>query len=258
MQNNLKLNSRLRMIAEKIPRCRILADVGTDHAYIPIYAVMNGLCGKSLASDLRKGPLEMAGANIRRFGLDKRIETRVGNGLEPIAAEECDVIVIAGMGGSLIRDILSVSVNKAKVAQLLLLQPNNAADVLRKWLGENGFEIVRETLAIDAGKLYGLISAKWAGKVTAEDEFSYYAGNILLGSNDPLLRKYIEKKIKELEVVISGRSRARMKKSRTPVGGNDEKAAGMSILAGMDTGKCIEIRNRLIEFLETSPVKETI
>ncbi len=257
MQNNLKLNARLEMIAERIPSCNILADIGTDHAYIPIYAIKNGCCRKALAADLREGPLGMAGANIKRFGLEKLIETRFGNGLEPITLEECDVIVIAGMGGSLIRDILSSSVAKAQKAQLLLLQPNNAADILRKWLCENGFEIGQETLVIDAGKLYCLISTKWTGKAAAEDEFSYYIGNVLFGGNDPLLRKYVEKKVKELEVIISGRARSRTEilrteKQRTAAGGDLEKAERMSVVAGMDTEKCIEIKNRLIKFLKTT------
>lgn len=257
MQNNLKLNARLKIIAEKIPRCRILTDIGTDHAYIPIYAVKNGRCSKSLAADLREGPLKMASANVKRYGLETLIETRLGNGLEPVTPEECDVIVIAGMGGSLIRDILASSVSKAKEAQLLLLQPNNAADVLRKWLCENGFEIVQETLVIDAGKLYCLVSAKWTGRAAAEDEFSYYIGNVLLGGNDPLLHKYVEKKVKELETVISGRARSRTEKRRVEAGREDEAAGRMSILAGMDTEKCIEIRNRLIKFLEMTQLKET-
>jgi tRNA (adenine22-N1)-methyltransferase len=271
MRNNLKLNARLEMIAERIPHCRILVDIGTDHAYIPIYAVMNGGCSKSLAADLREGPLGMACANIKRYGLEKLIETRLGNGLEPIMLDECDVVVIAGMGGSLIRDILSSSVGKAQKAQLLLLQPNNAADVLRKWLCENGFEIDQETLVIDAGKLYCLLSTKWTGKTAVGDEFAYYIGNVLFDSGDPLLRKYVEKKVKELEVVISGRARSRTEKSRAADNGENESAGlvvdcvncspmhpdRMSILAGMDTEKCIQIRNRLVKFLESIKVEET-
>ena len=252
MQNNLKLNARLEMIAKRIPNCRILADVGTDHAYIPIYAVKNGRCSKSLAADLREGPLGMASANIKRYGLEKFIETRLGNGLEPITLDECDVVVIAGMGGSLIRDILSSSVRKAQDARLLLLQPNNAADVLRKWLCENGFNIGEETLVIDAGKLYSLINTKWTGLAVAGDEFDYYIGNVLFDSDDPLLHKYVEKKVKELEVVISGRTRSRKEKSRPAVGGENEIAGRLSILAGMNTEKCIDIRNRLKMFLETT------
>lgn len=235
----MKLNGRLMMIADKIPQCRTLADVGTDHAYIPIYAVKNGICDKALAVDLKTGPLRMAYANIKRFGLEDNIETRLGNGLEPILYSECDVIVIAGMGGPLIKDILSTSVEKSQKAKLLLLQPNNAADALRKWLYESGFDIVEEMLALDAGKLYCLISAKWTGMTVMKDEFTYYIGEKLLGGNDPLLRSYLMKKLKELEVIITGRGRS--------VPDKNHEAAGM---AGMNTATCIYIRNKLLEYLE--------
>lgn len=251
MQNNLKLTARLEMIAERIPICRVLADIGTDHAYIPVYAVKNGCCSKALAADLREGPLEMASANIKRYGLEQFIETRLGNGLESITLDECDVIVIAGMGGSLIRDILSTSVGKAQHARLLLLQPNNAADVLRKWLCENGCEIGQETLVLDAGKLYSLISAKWTGKAVVGDEFDYYIGNVLFASEDPLLHKYVGKKVKELETIISGRAKATKKKDRLSAGGDNEYAGRLSILAGMSTERCIDIRDRLEMFLGT-------
>lgn len=222
------------MIVNKIPNCRILTDIGTDHAYIPIYAVMNNLCEKALAADLRIGPLKMAHANIAQYGLENSIETRLGNGLEPILLSECDVIVVAGMGGLLIADILSVSVEKAKKAQMLLLQPNNAADTLRKWLYENGFDIIKEELVLDAGKLYCVISSKWTGVTVKKDEFAYYIGEKLLEGKDPLLQSYLSRKLKELETIIEGRSRS------NPDKGHD--AAGMS---GMDTAACIYIRNRL-------------
>jgi tRNA (adenine22-N1)-methyltransferase len=93
----MKLNKRLMMIAGKIPKCHTLADIGTDHAYIPIYAVKNQLCEKALAADLREGPLKMALENIRRCGTADKIEIRLGNGLEPIIYNEIDVIVVAGM-----------------------------------------------------------------------------------------------------------------------------------------------------------------
>lgn len=241
----MKLNGRLMMIADKIPHCRILTDVGTDHAFIPIYAVKHGRCEKALAADLRAGPLKMAYANIKRYGLEKKIETRLGDGLEPISPLECDVIVVAGMGGSLIREILSASVEKAQIAQLLLLQPNNAADALRKWLYEYGFDIVEEMLALDAGKLYCLISAKWTGVAVKKDEFTYYIGEKLFAGNDPLLRSYLMKKLKELEVIIAGRGKADQNKSSETAG-----------IAGMDTETCINIRNRLLDYLRISKLED--
>ena len=240
----MKLNGRLMMIVNKIPYCRILTDVGTDHAYIPIYAVMNGLCEKALALDLRTGPLKMADGNIRRYKLENSIETRLGNGLEPVLPSECDVIVVAGMGGLLMTDILSASVEKAQKAQLLLLQPNNAADALRKWLYENGFDIIEEELVLDAGKLYCMISAKWTGVAVIKDEFAYFIGERLLEGKDPLLQSYFSRKLKELEVIIEGRSRSDPDKSRD--------AAGMS---GMDTAACIYIRNRLLDYIANNSLK---
>ena len=235
----MKLNNRLKIIAEKIPECDILADIGTDHGYIPIYAVKNHLCRKALAADLRPGPLKMAQRNIIRYGLEDQIEIRLGNGLEPIEYSESDIIVISGMGGQLIRDILSRSFEKAVHAKLLLLQPNNAVNALRKWIYENGFDIVDETLVLDSGKIYCLINCKWTGNKTSKDEFIYYIGEKLLTSNDPLLKSYLNKKLKELEVITEGRGRANPDKGRKSTGTYE-----------IDTETCIFIRDRLKDELD--------
>ncbi len=235
----MRLNNRLKMIADNIPPCTTVSDIGTDHAYIPIYAVQNGLCEKALAADLRSGPLEMANKNIKRNGLETHVETRLGNGLEPILPSECDVIVIAGMGGQLIRDILSASGEKAQRARLLLLQPNNAPDALRRWLYENGYAIVDEALALDAGKYYCLISAQWTGEAVEKDLFTYYIGEKLFEKKDPLLPQYIRKKLRELEVVIEGRSRADVDKLKDREG-----------MAEWSSEACLYIRTRMNEYLE--------
>jgi len=235
----MKLSSRLGAIAENIPKCRILSDIGTDHAFIPIYAVENGLCERALAADLRKGPLEMAEVNIRKHGLGSSVEIRLGNGLEPIRPEECDVIVIAGMGGQLIRDILSSAPEKARHASVLLLQANNAVDALRKWLYENGYDIMEEKLVNDAGKLYCLIKAKWTGIPVIKDESDYYIGERIFEGNETLLGPYLRKKLKELEVIIEGRNRSDPEKKRYS---GEENI--------MDTDTCIEIRDRLADYLE--------
>ena len=235
----MKLSGRLATIAEQIPKCRILSDIGTDHAFVPIYAVENGLCERALAADLRKGPLEMAGANIRKRGLDNKIELRLGNGLGPILPEECDVVVIAGMGGQLIRDILLSAPEKASRASLLLLQANNAVDALRKWLYENGFGILGETLVSDAGKLYCLIKAVWKGEPEKKDEFTYYIGERVFEGNEPLLRQYLRRKLKELQVIIEGRSKSDPGKKRYECDGST-----------MSTETCIDIRDWLTEYLK--------
>ena len=205
----MKLNNRLMMITKQIPQCNILADIGTDHAFIPIYAVKHEICAKALAADLREGPLKIAHENIKKHKLENSIETRLGNGLQPISLFECDVIVIAGMGGQLIRDILAASLEKAHKAKMLILQPNNATDSLRRWLDGNGFHIIGETLALDAGKLYCIMKVKWTDTVVEKDDFAYYIGEKLLESRDPLLKRYLTKKLGEIEVIIEGRSKSK-------------------------------------------------
>lgn len=235
----MKLNGRLRLIAESIPHCSMLADIGTDHAYIPIYAVQQGKCERALAADLRPGPLRMAQANIGKHGLKDRIETRLGDGLEPIGAEECDVIVIAGMGGPLIKKILSDSFEKVQKARRLLLQANNAIDALRRWLYENGFEIFSEKLVEDAGKLYCLIEASWTGVRLVRDDFSCYIGEKVFSGNSTLLDRYLGKKLGELNTIISGRARS-----------DPDKIRKIEEETSLDTETCIVIRDKLIEYMK--------
>jgi tRNA (adenine22-N1)-methyltransferase len=234
----MRLNGRLKMIADQIPKCGILADIGTDHAFIPIYVVKNGICEKALAADLRTGPLEMASKNIKKHGLSDKIQTRMGDGLEPILPNECEVVVIAGMGGALIRDILAASVEKAMKARLLLLQANTAVETLRRWLYENGFIIEHEHLALDAGKCYVAIESRWTGHPEGKDEFTYFVGEKIFEGNEAHLQRYLRKKLREVEVIIEGRSRSDPSKMRI-----DEDSNSFS------TENCILIRDKLKEYL---------
>ncbi len=235
----MKLNGRLLSIAEKLPACDILVDIGTDHGYIPIYAVKNNICKKAIASDLREGPLKAALRNIKKNSVERKIELRQGNGLESILPYECDLIVIAGMGGSLIRDILSESLEKAKRAKLLVLQPNTALFHLRKWLYENGFDIVDEALSFDAGKFYCIISTKWTGVSNQMEDEDYYLGLKLFSSKDPLLNAYLNKKLSELNVIITGRARSNKENKHKRDYDND-----------ISTVSCIKIKERIVDYLE--------
>ncbi|MGI6669388.1 MAG: tRNA (adenine(22)-N(1))-methyltransferase [Acetivibrionales bacterium] len=261
----MRLNRRLKMIVEQIPPCEILADIGTDHAYVPIYAVKTGLCDRALAVDIRTGPLSAAANNIKRHGLEKLIETRHGDGLGPVRLSECDVVVVAGMGGLLIRDILSSAQDKAKTANLLILQPNSAAEALRKWLYENGFALTCERLVKDAGKIYCFINAKWDGKAESKGEFTYYVGDKVFCGNEPLIEEYLRRKLRTVEVIIGGRSKKRNNESSTcgkclyygPVmtemdaegddGYNREASGGSGRISEMSTATLINIRNKIKE-----------
>ena len=198
----MELKGRLKLITEKIPKCDSLCDVGTDHAYIPIFSIENKICIKAIASDVRIGPLEIAKENIRLAGLKDKIETRLGGGLQPIRDGEVDTYVIAGMGGVLICDILKESYNKAQSAKTIILQPMNAIEILREWLLKNGFEIVDEELTSEGEKIYNVIVCKWTGTIVREPEIYYYVGRRLIERKDPLLATFLEKKLKQTNTIL--------------------------------------------------------
>jgi len=210
----MELRGRLGLIGEMVPSCSVLCDIGTDHAYIPIYAVGANKCARAIATDIKKGPLLAAERNIKGHGLECRIETRLGNGLECIDEGEADVIIIAGMGGILIREILLKGIEKAKKANALIIQPMNAIEIVREWLYENGFDIYDETLTQEGEKIYVVIAAKWAGFPKKVDKIYYHIGEKLIEKNDPILRKYIDKKYRQLEKVIYGLQKSKNKNKK--------------------------------------------
>jgi len=147
---------RLSAILDKISASGI-ADIGTDHAYIPINAISGGRCGFAVACDIRPGPLKIAAANVHKYKLDDKIQLRLGGGLSQIKAGETGQIVIAGMGGIMIREILKNDINIAKSAESLILQPMNYAPELRRFLFDNGFAITVEDLAVEGYKVYNVM-----------------------------------------------------------------------------------------------------
>lgn len=154
-----ELNPRLRKIAQLVPPNACTADIGTDHAYIPIVLVKAGVTPRAIASDIKKGPIQRAKTNILSHGLGALVETRLGAGLETLSPSEAEVIIVAGMGGILIADILEASREIVNSAQLLILQPMTASTELRQYLCENGYEIKAEYLEAEEEKLYNIITA---------------------------------------------------------------------------------------------------
>ena len=156
-------SSRIKKLQELAGRCDVLGDVGTDHALVPIYMVENGLCTKAIASDLNQGPLRKASDNVRRSGLRDKITLRLGEGLTPYVPGDCDVYVIAGMGGTLIAEILEQSPEVAHRADKLILQPNTCRAELRRFLNENGYEILDEDCAAEKKHIYVFLTVKYTG-----------------------------------------------------------------------------------------------
>ena len=176
------------------------ADIGTDHAYLPIYLIKNNISSKVLACDLRKGPLNNARENVIRAGCEDKIELRLSDGLDSVLPDEADDIIICGMGGTLIAEILSRAEWIKDSKFNLILQPQSHADDLRRCLFENGFEILDEKSVTDEGRDYLVFNSVYSGSVySREDDLKIYFGS-LLENNDPVSKRIAARTIKYLKV----------------------------------------------------------
>ena len=151
---NITLGERLAACASLVRRDAFLCDVGTDHAYLPIYLCESGVISRAVASDINEGPILRAKENIAAHRLTDRIDTELAGGLHSLEERGFSDIVIAGMGGLMIRDIISEAPFLRDEKISLVLQPMKNEDELRFWLSENGFFIADERLALDSGKIY--------------------------------------------------------------------------------------------------------
>ena len=159
MAKQLELTPRLQLLADWVPQGTRLADVGTDHAYLPVWLILHGRVSCAIASDLRKGPLERARLTGRTYGAEN-IEYRLCNGLAEIHSGEVDTVAIAGMGGETIASILSAAPWTKDGKHTLLLQPMTRSAQLRQFLMEHGYVITREALVRDRGTIYPLLEVK--------------------------------------------------------------------------------------------------
>lgn len=199
----MELSKRLEFIAKHIDKCNSIADIGTDHGYIPIYAVKNNLCERAIASDINKDPVRKSKLNISLEGLSDKIETRLGGGLDTIKSKEAEGVVIAGMGGNLIRDILEAGKNKLPFFKFIILQPAQNPEVLREYLYNNGYKILEEDLCFDEGIYYELFKVvKKSGENTKVDSIFYEFSPVLLKTKHPLMLPYIESKEKKYKKIL--------------------------------------------------------
>ncbi len=171
----INLDKRLSAVAALVRPGSRLADIGTDHAYLPVHLVQAGVCPTAIASDIGAGPLEAARHTVTENELTSKIALRLGNGLATVSADEVEDIAIAGMGGETIAAILEAAPWVKDARLRLILQPMTRAEDLRRWLLQNGFSVLEEHLIIDGRHLYPVLAAEYTG-VTCEDDLLIYGG----------------------------------------------------------------------------------
>ena len=198
------ISERLKTIAGCVDNCDFLVDVGTDHAYIPIYLVEKKIVKNAIACDISKGSVEKAEKNIKLHNYCDVIETRLGDGLSVIKEyEKPDQIIIAGMGGMLTIDILKNSPNVVKSAKKLILQPQRDIDKVRKVVHTFGFKIVCEKMLFEDGKYYNVFVCE-KGLDFEYTERDYFFGKLLLESNNPVLKNQVAFELNKIKNVIDG------------------------------------------------------
>ena len=188
----MQLSKRLQAVARLVTPGSRLADVGTDHGYVPIWLFEQGQILSAIAMDLRNGPLERAREHIQMHGLDAHIETRLSDGLDKLLPGEADSIVIAGMGGMLVVKILSQGQKVLSSAKELILQPQSDLVAVREYLHRTGFVIVKEDMIFEDGKYYPMMKAVH-GENTDDRKIWFLYGRLLLENRHPVLKSYLEK-----------------------------------------------------------------
>lgn len=189
------LKPRLELILELIKDTDTLLDVGCDHAYLSIEALKRGIAKRVIAADVNEGPLKKAAENVENSGLTDKISLRLGSGIEVICEKEADTVVIAGMGGVLISEILDKNPKLSKSVKRYILQPMNSKEDLRKYLADNGYSIVCESLSKEKDKIYSILTVIPEKDEGLNKEIFLHTGNLLnaKSTSKELILEYLDK-----------------------------------------------------------------
>ena len=221
----IKLTNRLQMTASLVREGKRIADIGTDHAFLPAYLVLSGKNPSAIASDLREGPLENARQTVTEHGLNEKIELRLSDGFDMLYHTEADDFVLAGMGGTLMAELISRTEWLKNVNLHLVLQPQSHTHDVRRYLCENGFRINTELCVNEGERLYIAFDAFFTGEAEMKNETYYYFGS------------YPEKE-DELSVLYVKNLKERLEKEKTALKDSGYDSSRIEeILRGVENGK---------------------
>ena len=203
--NSENLSKRLHTVTNFVPKGSVLADIGSDHAYLPCYAIHKGIVDKAIAGEVADGPFTSAYNQVKQEGFQEQISVRKGDGLDVLAPGEATCITIAGMGGTLISSILERGKDKLEGTQRLVLQPNIQAINIRKWLLENDWELIDEEILEEDGKIYEILVAEKGNSealYTEKKESELLLGPFLMKQCSDVFRKKWTAEMKHWRTII--------------------------------------------------------
>lgn len=200
----MRLSERLQRVAGMVSECDTVADVGTDHGYVPMYLVGEGKCRRAIAMDINKGPLERAAENIQREQMEAQIETRLSDGLEALNPNEVHTIIVAGLGGELMVRILENGKDVLQTVEELVLSPHSEWKQVRKYLIQNRYIICEEQMLIDEGKYYIILKVRHGQETQPYTEEEFAFGRCLIAKRNPVLFEYLNKEYNKYTVIFEG------------------------------------------------------
>ncbi|PKM89770.1 MAG: SAM-dependent methyltransferase [Firmicutes bacterium HGW-Firmicutes-12] len=206
----LRISNRLQALAKMVPQGMRTADIGTDHAFLPCYLISQGISPFVIAIDMNEGPFEAARRNISNYLLENYIDLRLGEGLKPLKPHEVEVLVIAGLGGSTMTEILNGSPEVVCEARRVIFQPMTDAEVIRIWLQENGWTIIDEELIYEDRRIFEIIAAeKRKSRTLSQSELCF--GPLLIEKKHPLLPDLLEKELNGLQEILKQLAKSKNK-----------------------------------------------
>lgn len=191
------LNKRLVLAANMLNKGKAVADIGTDHAFLPIYLIRNGISERVIACDIAEGPLSVASENIKKYKLEDKIELRLADGLKGVKPMECNQITICGMGGETIADIIDAADWVKSPDVTLVLQPMSCDDRLREYLISNGFEVEKERAVVSQGRVYTVMRVLYTKKLQKSNADFKYIGRLLDAPDDAAL-VFVKRRLKSM------------------------------------------------------------
>ncbi len=203
MSTQANLDNRLRLCAEFVRPDSRPADIGTDHAYLPVWLCRNGICPSAIAADINPEPLKRGRETVVQAGMSGVVELRLSDGLSAIGEGEADDIIIAGMGGELIAKIIADCPYAKRGDLRFILQPMTRSEALIKYLCSEGFEIIRQDCCEASGKVYTVLCVSFSGKPQPCGELFPYTGRLKPAENE-MHRRFIEKNISRLRKMAAG------------------------------------------------------